>query len=69
MKWLRILLMAATAASSGCVLHHPGSQTLVFNPFDKDGWVRPANGEGNEFWREATGDRHWGEGERHWLTR
>ncbi len=66
MKWLGILIVVATAASAGCVVQHPGSQTLVINPFSKGGWIAEAGGESNRFWREATGDRHWAEGQRYW---
>jgi hypothetical protein len=60
------LLVAAATASSGCIVQHPGSQTLMINPFSRDGWVQEADAESNRFWRDATGDRRWGEGQQHW---
>jgi hypothetical protein len=66
MKRLRILIVAAIATSSGCIVQHPGSQTLIINPLSDKGWIQEADGESNRFWREATGDRQWGEGQSHW---
>ena len=66
MKRLRILLVVAAAASSGCIVQHPGSQTLIINPFSREGCVQEADTESHRFWREASGDRYWGEGQQHW---